>query len=84
MALLVALLAMLTVLSLAAIGSEFKGADDAAEEAIVEIAPGVEPWFAPLWSPPDERTEQLLFALQAAAGAGVMGYFFALKRHATH
>jgi len=54
--------------------SEFGGADGAGEEAILEIAPDYEPWFSPLWEPKPE-TESMLFALQAAIGAGVIGYF---------
>lgn len=61
-------------------GSEFGGADGAAEEAILEISPDTEPWFQPFWEPPGGETESLLFALQAALGAGVIGYFFGLKR----
>lgn len=60
--------------------SEFGGADGAAEEAITEIAPDYQPWFSPLWEPPGGETESLLFALQAALGAGFIGYFFGLKR----
>lgn len=60
--------------------SEFGGADGAAEEAILELAPNTEPWFQPFWEPPGGETESLLFALQAALGAGVLGYFFGLKR----
>ncbi|NTU78213.1 MAG: energy-coupling factor ABC transporter substrate-binding protein [Chloroflexales bacterium] len=59
--------------------SDFGGADGAAEEAIGELAPGYRPWFAPLVSPPGGETESLLFALQAALGAGLIGYFFGLK-----
>lgn len=78
-ALLTGLAALMMVLLLAAVGSEFQGADDAAGDAIVEIAPGTEPWFAPFWSP-EEGMETSLFALQAAAGGTVIGYFFARKR----
>ncbi len=60
--------------------SEFGGADVAAEEAIGEVAPGYEPWFTPLFEPPGGETESLLFAVQAALGAGLIGYFFGLKR----
>lgn len=60
--------------------SEFGGADGAAEEAITEIAPGYQLWFSPIWEPPGGETESLLFALQAAIGAGFIGYFFGLKR----
>lgn len=59
--------------------SEFGGADAAAVEAIQEVAPDYEPWFTPLIAPPGGETESLLFALQAALGAGVIGYFFGFK-----
>lgn len=59
--------------------SEFGGADAAAEEAIGEVAPDYEPWFTPLFEPPGGETESLLFAVQAAIGAGLIGYFFGLK-----
>jgi cobalt/nickel transport protein len=60
--------------------SEFGGADGLAEGVITEINPDVEPWFAPLMEPPGGETESLLFALQAAIGAGVIGYYLGLKR----
>lgn len=60
--------------------SEFGGADAAAVEAIGEVAPDYQPWFRPLFEPPGGETESLLFAVQAAIGAGVIGYFFGLKR----
>lgn len=60
--------------------SEFGGADGQAEEVIAEINPNVEPWFEPFWEPPGGETESLLFALQAALGAGVVGYYLGLKR----
>ncbi len=61
-------------------GSEFGGADSEAESAIAELAPDYEPWFSPVFEPPGSETESLLFALQAALGAGFIGYFFGLKR----
>lgn len=60
--------------------SEFGGADGMAEETIAEIDPGTEPWISPLWEPPGGETESLLFGLQAALGAGVIGYFFGVKK----
>jgi cobalt/nickel transport protein len=60
--------------------SEFGGADGQAEEVITTINPDVEPWFEPLIEPPGGETESLLFALQAAIGAGVIGYVLGLKR----
>jgi cobalt/nickel transport protein len=60
--------------------SGFGGADGQAEEVITAITPDVEPWFEPLIEPPGGETESLLFALQAGAGAGVIGYVLGLKR----
>lgn len=51
---------------------EYGGADGAAQAAIEET--GYRPWFAALWTPPSKEIESLLFALQAAVGAGVLGY----------
>jgi len=61
-------------------GSEFGGADGAAEEVITSIQPTYEPWISPIWEPPGGETESLLFALQAALGAGIIGYYFGVKR----
>lgn len=61
-------------------GSEFGGADGMAEKAITDVAPDYEPWFSNIWEPPGGETESLLFALQAALGAGFLGYYFGLKR----
>jgi cobalt/nickel transport protein len=58
--------------------SEFGGADTAAKVALAER--GIEPWFEPIMAPPGSETESLLFALQAAIGAGLIGYYFGLKR----
>jgi cobalt/nickel transport protein len=68
----VALLAIIPLLLVQ--NSEFGGADGLAEEAVGELAPDYQPWFQPLLEPPGAETESLLFALQAAVGAGVVGY----------
>jgi len=57
-------------------GAEFGGADGEAEEAIVEISPGYEPWFQSIWEPPSGEIESMLFALQAAIGTGFITFFF--------
>lgn len=54
--------------------AEFAGADGLAETAITEIAPDYKPWFSPIYEPASGEIESLLFALQAAIGAGVMGF----------
>ena len=61
-------------------GGEFKGSDDQGTEAITAISPGYQPWFKPLWTPPSDEVESLLFSLQAAIGAGLIGYYVGLRR----
>lgn len=56
--------------------SEFGGADGQAEEVIAEINPEYEPWAESPIELPGGETESLLFALQAALGAGVIGFGF--------
>ncbi|MCW2272944.1 energy-coupling factor ABC transporter substrate-binding protein [Rhodoblastus acidophilus] len=56
------------------LGGDFKGSDDKAVEAIAELAPGYKPWFESLWKPPSDEVQSLLFSLQAAIGAGFLGY----------
>lgn len=60
-------------------GKEFAGADDKAEEAITEIDASYEPWFSHIWEPPSGEIESFLFAFQAAAGAGFIGYYVGRK-----
>lgn len=62
---------------------EFGGADGEAEEAITEINTAYEPWFSSIWEPPSGEIESLLFALQAAIGAGFIGYFIGFMRGKT-
>lgn len=74
---LVTLCALIAIIPLAAISdSEFGGADGQAEEVIVEISPAYQPWAESLLEPPGGETESLLFSLQAALGAGVIGLGF--------
>ena len=54
--------------------AEFGGADGLAEELIVETHPDYEPWSSPIFQPASGEIESLLFALQAALGAGVIGF----------
>ncbi|MBG1243672.1 energy-coupling factor ABC transporter substrate-binding protein [Nostoc sp. NZL] len=66
-------------------GAEFRGADGQAEDAIKEIQPEYKPWFNPLIQLPSGEVESLLFSVQAAAGAGVIGYVIGLyKGRAQH
>ena len=74
------LIGIVIVLSIAPLfiakDAAFGGADGEAEEAITEIATHYEPWFEPFMEPASGEIESLLFALQAAAGAGVLAYGF--------
>ena len=56
--------------------SEFGGADGAAEEAIGVVDPDYEPWAESNIELPGGETESLLFCLQTALGAIVIGYGF--------
>jgi cobalt/nickel transport protein len=58
--------------------AEFGGADGGAEQAISDT--GYEPWFTSIWEPPSGEIESLLFALQAAIGAIIIGYFIGYER----
>lgn len=53
-------------------GEKFVGSDSIAAEAIAET--GHDTWFEPLFSPGSGEIESGLFALQAAIGAGILGY----------
>ena len=65
--------------------SEFGGADGAAGDLIMEIAPDYEPWAQPVVELPGGETESFLFCLQAAIGSGVLffclGYLVAAKKY---
>lgn len=63
--------------------AEFGGADGEAEAAITEIQPDYQPWASPLWEPPSGEIESLLFALQAAIGAGLIGFYFGRRTSST-
>ncbi|MFJ7202512.1 energy-coupling factor ABC transporter substrate-binding protein [Streptomyces sp. NPDC098789] len=80
--LLVAALAVLPIALGLGEGKEepFAGADAQAETAITELRPDYEPWFSPLYEPPSGEVESALFALQAALGAGVLAYYFGVRR----
>ncbi len=75
--LLVVAVLVIAVVPLVFIGSEteFGGADGLAVERIEADNPGYEPWSTPLFQP-EAETASTLFALQAAIGAGFIGYLF--------
>ena len=58
-----------------AAGQEAWGGADGEAAGLIE-ATGYEPWIEPFWEPPSGEIESLLFALQAAIGAVIIGYIF--------
>ena len=66
----------------AAVGKQveiFAGADDQARDLIGTIAPDYRQWFEPLLEPASGEIASLLFALQAALGAGFIGYYLGVS-----
>lgn len=53
----------------------FGGADDQAKTVVKNLSPDYTPWVQPLWNPPSSEIATLLFSLQAAMGAGAIGYY---------
>ena len=53
-------------------GEGFGGTDDAAAEAAEKA--GAKKWIEPIFEPNSSEVESGLFALQAALGAGIVGY----------
>lgn len=81
MILAVVIISVLPLIIYSGLGEEegyFGGADDSAGDAIAET--GYEPWFEPIWEPPSGEIESLLFAVQAAIGALIIGYVFGYYR----
>ncbi len=60
--------------------ARFGGADDQVGEVVAEMQSGYEPWFKPVWEPPSGEIETFLFALQAAAGSGIVCYYLGYLR----
>ncbi|MDD2897803.1 MAG: energy-coupling factor ABC transporter substrate-binding protein [Desulfuromonadaceae bacterium] len=57
----------------------FQGTDDKANNVIRAIAPEYKPWATPIMEPPSPEISSLLFALQAALGAGFIGYYLGMS-----
>lgn len=53
-------------------GEAFGGTDSVATQILEDR--GVEPWFEPVFTPGSGEIESGLFALQAALGAGALGF----------
>lgn len=61
-------------------GAEYSGADGKAQDLINEINPTYKPWFSSIYEPPSGEIESLLFSVQAALGAGIIGYYLGSRR----
>lgn len=57
----------------------FTGADDKAKDLVGSIAPDYKPWAKPFMEPPSGEIGSMLFALQAALGAGFIGYYLGVS-----
>ena len=62
------------------IGEPFVGTDSQAVALIATLVPDYQPWVKTLWSPPGKEVESFFFALQAALGAGMVGYYLGRRR----
>ena len=60
--------------------AEFGGADDKVKDVVAEIQPEYKAWYSAWWTPPSAEVESFLFALQAALGAGFVGYWIGFQR----
>lgn len=78
-ALLLLVLVALFALPLVLNAGEFGGTDDAATALIESSRPDYQPWYHSLFEPSGE-VESGLFALQAAIGAGIVGYAIGIYR----
>lgn len=62
---------------------DWGGADGKVENVISELTGGTyQPWFQSIYRPPSQEIESLLFALQAAIGSLIIGYFLGYYRAA--
>ncbi|MBE6487973.1 MAG: energy-coupling factor ABC transporter substrate-binding protein [Methanosphaera stadtmanae] len=54
----------------------FGGSDDQGGQYIEKNNPNYKVWATPIWEPPSGEIESLLFCLQAAIGAIIIGFIF--------
>ncbi|MEM1578954.1 MAG: energy-coupling factor ABC transporter substrate-binding protein [Archaeoglobaceae archaeon] len=59
---------------------DWVGTDEIAQEVVAEINPDYKPWFNPVFEPSGE-IETLLFCIQVAIGALILGYILGSLRH---
>lgn len=76
----IVLLALIIIPLVTIKDAEFGGADGEAEGVITQIDPSYEPWFEPILEPKSGEIESLLFASQAALGAGIIAYYLGYNK----
>jgi cobalt/nickel transport protein len=52
----------------------FGGTDDRGAQLAASLRPEYQRWATPVWEPPSAEVASLLFGVQAAIGAGALGY----------
>lgn len=67
---------LIVLIPLIFVKGEYGGADGQAETVITVIDDTYVPWASVLFEPASGEIESLLFALQAAIGAGIIGFGF--------
>lgn len=73
----IALIILLTTVPLVIVkNSDFGGTDNLAADTVTALAPEYDSGWITNWWQPAGETESALFALQAAAGGVLIGYFF--------
>lgn len=71
----VALLGLIAVPMVIPEAGRWAGLDGMATGAVTGSNPSYQPWFQPVWTPPSGEVKSALFALQAALGGGIVGYY---------
>jgi cobalt/nickel transport protein len=63
-------IALMMIMFVMGLVGDFTGSDDSANQAIIELREGYEPWFESVWTPPTDFAEKAIFVLQASVAAG--------------
>lgn len=66
---------LMMVLFVMGLVGDFTGSDDSANDAIMELREGYEPWFKSVWEPPTDLAEKAIFVVQASVAAGFIIFY---------
>lgn len=75
--------ALMVVLFVMGLVGDFTGSDDSANNAIMELREGYEPWFESVWEPPTDLAEKGIFVFQAVAAAGFIVFYMVRTKKRT-